>query len=183
VPPGGTPKFVVSKQLLGAGVYAIDGTHLHRVADIEAGLVTGASWSPDGTRIALVSYTGIFLYDAADFPRGPAERLALPPLRQAESIAWNGNDDVLVGSEGVHSQIFRVAAPPSPAPSSPATSSPAPSTPAPSATLPVSSPAPSGGRSGSGLGSSTPVAALILVLTLVAVAVARVRRRGRGGLG
>jgi len=190
VPPGGPPKYVVSKQLFGAGVYAIDGTHLHRVADLEAGLVTGGSWSPDGTRIALVSYTGIFVYDAAGFPNAAAQRLALPSLKQAESITWIGNSAVLVGSEGVHSPVYRVAVPDVSA-ETPATAS-ASVTVSPTAagTRPSSgnaepplAPPPATGKPGVGQGRSSPIAAVILVVALVAVAVTRVRRRGRGGLG
>ena len=142
VPPGGLPKFVVTKQLFGARVYTIDGPRLRHLADLGVGLITGGSWSPDGAQIALVSYTGIFVYDAATFPAGEPRRLELPPLRQAESITWDGNAAVLVGSEGVHSPVYRVAVPqaePSPATAlpSPATSSRASASPA-SASVPPS---------------------------------------------
>ncbi|MDQ1703338.1 MAG: hypothetical protein QOF57_2590 [Frankiaceae bacterium] len=191
VPPGGQPRYVVSKQLFGAGVYAIEGARLRHVADLTAGLITGGSWSPDGTRIALVSYTGIFVYDAAAFPAGPAQRLALPPLRQAESITWSGNDAVLVGSEGVHSPVYRVAVPNAAAATPAPVASPTPSE---TRTAPGTATAPTPGATGAstgvgaargraGLPGSRSIAALVVVAGLVAVAVARVRRRSRGGLG
>jgi hypothetical protein len=189
VPPGDRPRFVVTKRLLGAGVYRIDGSRLVHVADLDTGLVTGGSWSPDGTRIALVSYTGIAVYDAAAFPAGVPARLALPPLRQPEGIAWSGNNAVYVDSEGAHTPLDRVAVP-AVAPLSrtatptvpPASGAATPS----AATLPAASPlAPAGPATTGGqtnwAGVAVPVGAVVVVFG--AVAGARVRRRRRGGLG
>jgi hypothetical protein len=191
-PPGGAPRFVVTKQLLGARVYTIDGAHLRHTADLGAGLVTGGSWSPDGRRIALLSYEGIFVYDAAAWPKGRAQVLPLPPLRQAESITWAGNDAVLVGGEGVHAPVYRVAVPlpaattpvPSPTMSASVTASPAASVaPTPGGAVEPSPPPSEAPKGKAGLAKSTSLGAIAVVAGLVLIAVARIRRRKRGGLG
>ena len=88
-PPGGVPRYVVTKQLFGARVYAIDGTHLRHAADLDAGLITGGSWSPDGHRLALVSYGGIFVYDASSWPNGRPQVLRCRPcVRRNPSPGW-----------------------------------------------------------------------------------------------
>jgi hypothetical protein len=192
VPPGGGPRFVVTKRLLGAGVYRIDGSRLVHVADLDTGLVTGGSWSPDGTRIALVSYSGITVYDAAAFPAGVPARLALPPLRQPEGIAWSGNNAVYVDSEGAHTPLDRVAvpavAPPArtasptvPSASGSATASAAtPRATTPSAATPPAGPETTGGQT-NWAGVAVPVGAVVVIFG--AIAGARVRRRRHGGLG
>jgi hypothetical protein len=189
VPPGDRPRFVVTKRLLGAGVYRIDGSRLVHVADLDTSLVTGGSWSPDGTRIALVSYTGIAVYDAAAFPAGVPARLALPPLRQPEGIAWSGNNAVYVDSEGPRTPLDRVAAPAvappartaTPSASGYATASAAtPRATTPSAATPPAGPATTGGQT-NWAGVAVPVGAVVVIFG--AIAGARVRRRRHGGLG
>jgi hypothetical protein len=192
VPPGGRPRFVVTKRLLGAGVYRVAGSHLVHVADLDTGLVTGGSWSPDGTRIALVSYTGIAVYDAAAWPAGSPARYPLPPLRQAESVTWHGNTALYVGSEGVHSPVYRVdvgAATPAGSSARATTATSASSTASSSGTSssaasPAIIPPPRDGvPPAPAKGLSAGIAAVVAVLALLAVAGTRVLRRRRGGLG
>ena len=183
VPPGGKPRFIVTKQLFGARVYEIAGDHLGHVADLQAGLVTGGSWSPDGRRIALLSYVQILVYDAATFPHGDPQVLPLPKLRQAESITWSGNDALLVGSEGVHSPVFRIPVPAGVSAQAPGTTAPARATPTPEPREADAAKPGLGAKPQAGLARRTSAAAIVVVLALITIAVARIRRRRDGGLG
>ncbi|MGZ4594107.1 MAG: hypothetical protein ACXV3C_09570 [Actinomycetes bacterium] len=78
---------------------------LTRVADVPP-LVTDGAFLPNG-RFVLRTYTGGYLYDA---PGRLRTEFALPIQEQGESVAVDG-DRLLVGSEGVHSQVFAVALP------------------------------------------------------------------------
>jgi hypothetical protein len=91
-------------------------------------LVTDGAYLPDG-RFVLRTYTTAYVYDR---PGQEVARAELPAQQQGESVASDG-DRLLVGSEGVHSQVLAVPVPsagtasPSSAASSPARS-PSPST-------------------------------------------------------
>ncbi|MCU1679176.1 MAG: hypothetical protein JWM93_3934, partial [Frankiales bacterium] len=184
VSPDGATRYVVSKQVIGAGVYRVEGTVLRHVGDLRAGLVTGGSWSPDGRRIALVTYGAIWVYDAATWPGGTPERLDLPPLGQAESIAWDGDGALLVGSEGVHAPVYRLnlARAATPNPAGTATATPAPS---PSPTKPTTQPAPATEPTvtGAGNGWTKALAVGAVLLVFGGIAEARARRRRNGGVG
>ncbi len=71
-----------------------------------AGNTTAADITPDGRRIALLTYSDIHLFRwpaGADAPVGPVAQLPLAPnpTKQAEAIAWNGND-LVIGNEQRH---------------------------------------------------------------------------------
>ncbi|MBP6749461.1 MAG: hypothetical protein KA144_07470 [Xanthomonadaceae bacterium] len=80
--------------------------------------VTGASLTPDGRRLAVLTYSNILVYErrrnegwAEAIARKP-RTLALPPLRQAEAIAWTRNAQaLLVTSEDAPAPVYRVAVP------------------------------------------------------------------------
>jgi hypothetical protein len=78
---------------------------LTRVADVPP-LVTDGAFLPNG-RFVLRTYTSGYLYDR---PGKLREQITLPIQEQGESIALDG-DRLLVGSEGVHSQVLAVALP------------------------------------------------------------------------
>jgi hypothetical protein len=74
---------------------------------------TAASLSGDGKRLALLTYSGIHLFERGGeefLPLRPLRRIPLDPLeaQQAESIAWDGSA-LLFGNE--QGQLFRIADP------------------------------------------------------------------------
>lgn len=82
---------------------------LQRVATVTQGLVTDGAALPDG-RIVLRGYGDAVLYDW----RGAMtalEQLVLPSQPQGETLAVDGRDAVLVGSEGVRQPLWRVNVP------------------------------------------------------------------------
>ena len=105
---------VATKELSGAGLYRAPrdlvtqdvGTNaLTRVATVPA-LVTDGAYLPDG-RFVLRTYTAVYVYAR------PGHQVAwarLPAQPQGESVAADG-DRLLVGSEGVHSQVLSVPVP------------------------------------------------------------------------
>jgi hypothetical protein len=87
-------------------------------ADGFLGNTTAADLSPDGRRLALLTYRGIFLFDWKvddELPRGPIAQLPLDigVTQQAEAIAWDGAG-LIVGNE--QRRLFRI---PDPFPSAP----------------------------------------------------------------
>jgi hypothetical protein len=105
---------VATKALSGAGLYqaprelvTVDqGTNrLTRVADVPS-LVTDGAVLPDG-RFVLRTYTSVYVYDR---PGHEVARADLPPQPQGESVAAAG-DRLLVGSEGIHSEVLAVPVP------------------------------------------------------------------------
>ena len=119
--------YLVTKDIFGAaGVYrpagglAVPGpTPLQRVASLRLGptdtpggplglgssLVTGAGVSPDGTVLALRTYTDAYLYAAPDQDivaalRRPPIRIPLPGEPQGEAVALAADGTLLSGSEG-----------------------------------------------------------------------------------
>jgi MYXO-CTERM domain-containing protein len=166
---------VATKGISGQGLYRAprelvtedQGTNrLRRIASVPS-LVTDGAYLPDG-RFVLRTYSAVFVYDR---PGHEVARADLPGQEQGESIAADG-DRLLVGSEGVHSQVISV-----PVPGGAGTPSPAPSLP--SSSTPTARP---GRRADDEAGSpATYVAAggLALLGVLAAVAVRR-RRSSRG---
>lgn len=74
------------------------------------GMVTAADVSPDGRKVAVLTYTAVWVFDydratGSIFRRG----IRRAPLFawQAEAVAWDGRDALLVGNE--QGQLFRVA--------------------------------------------------------------------------
>ena len=77
------------------------------------GNASAADASPDGRRIALLTYRAIFVFERAGrhpVPSGPMTRIDLDLLRtrQVEGIAWDG-DALVVANE--QRQLFRIPAP------------------------------------------------------------------------
>ncbi len=73
------------------------------------GMVTAADVSPDGKLVAVLTYTAlwVFEYDAKSgsiFRRGARKKLIF--AWQAEAVAFDGNDRIVIGNEG--GQLFRV---------------------------------------------------------------------------
>jgi LPXTG-motif cell wall-anchored protein len=115
--------FVATKEGSRAGLYAtVDapamGTtvELVRLGPVPTFLTDGAI-SPDGTQVALRSYTSLFLYDAGAFlekgtdgDSGVVYPLPLQP--QGETLAYVlDGESVLVGSEGVSQPIYEIGLP------------------------------------------------------------------------
>jgi hypothetical protein len=122
----GVPHLVTKDVLGAAGVYRPAGpldaagpTPLQRVASLQLGntdtpggplglgssLVTGAGVSPDGTVLALRTYTDAYLYAAPDGDvvaalQRPPIRIPLPDEPQGEAVALAADGTVLSGSEG-----------------------------------------------------------------------------------
>jgi len=119
--------YLVTKDIFGpAGLYRPAGpltvpgpTPLQRVASLQLGptdtpggplglgsdLVTGAGMSPEGTVLALRTYTDGYLYAAPDHDvvaalRRPPIRIPLPDEPQGEAVALTADGTLLSGSEG-----------------------------------------------------------------------------------
>ena len=72
-------------------------------------LVTSGAFSPDNSHIVLLTYLGAYWADSID---GPLHAFDVPRQPQNEAIAFDrGGDALLVGSEGSHSAVYRVALP------------------------------------------------------------------------
>ncbi len=98
-------------------------------------LVTGGAVSPDGTRLALRTYTDAYLWSvpdgdvAAALKTGQPKRIPLPATRQGEAIAFAADGrSLLTSTEGLPAPVHAV-----PLDADPPTSRPGSTTPAPSA--------------------------------------------------
>lgn len=72
-------------------------------------LVTGAALSPDGHRVALLGYGGLFLFDGSPGPRlfdQPKAYRRLPTTGQAEAVLFLNEQDLLLSNE--RGRLFRV---------------------------------------------------------------------------
>jgi len=73
------------------------------------GMVTAADASPDGKRVAVLTYTALWVFDfdrkSGSIFRGGIRWLPVFAW-QAEAVAWDGNDALVIGNEG--GQLFRV---------------------------------------------------------------------------
>jgi hypothetical protein len=173
VDPRDNRLYVASKEDGGGGLYRAPArlrgdrvNLLRRIADVPPSVTDGA-FSPDGRAFVLRDYSAAYVFAA---PGRQVGAFALPPQRQGESITWSpGGDEVLVGSEGPDSEIWRVGLPDT--------------TTAPQATptsRPRAAPAPPGGGEPTGASPLrwAPPAVLLLALAgSAALLVARLRRR------
>jgi hypothetical protein len=148
--------YVVTKEPLGAsGVYTPAGkpstaatTPLRKVTTLRFGptgtrggpvglvgqlLVTGGAVSPDGTRIALRTYTDAYVWRAdngdvaAALTNGKPTRIPLPPTAQGEAVTFTPDGrSLLTSTEGRPAAVHQIplgplaAASPSPGPATPA---------------------------------------------------------------
>jgi hypothetical protein len=173
VDPRGNRLYVATKDLAAGALYQAPAelrtdrvNVLRRVAAAPA-LVTDGAFAPDGRTFVLRDYQEAHVYAA------PGRRLArfpLPPQPQGESVTFSADGgDVLAGSEGPGSEIWRVPVPTSARPRpAPATRPPAAGPAQPDEERPVAA----------GPASWGPAALLLLGLTLgVALLVGVLRRR------
>ena len=74
-----------------------------------SGMVTAADASPDGKLVAVLTYTALWVFEY-DRKSGSifSKSVRWMPIFawQAESVAWEGNDSLVIANEG--GQIFRV---------------------------------------------------------------------------
>lgn len=72
-------------------------------------LVTSGDFAPDGDHLVLLSYLGAYWADSID---GAWHAFDVPQQPQNEAITFDrGGDALLVGSEGNHATVYRVALP------------------------------------------------------------------------
>jgi hypothetical protein len=175
VDPRGNRLYVASKDDAGGGLYQAPAelrgdrvNLLRRVGRVPAQVTDGA-FAPDGRTLVLRDYRAAHVYAAS------GRRLAtvpLPPQPQGESIAFSRDGrDLLAGSEGAGSEVWRVPLPAAAVPRVVATT--APPTGAPIAPSPPPASRPTG----------RVVATLAAVGALVAVTAGAWRRRRRGRAG
>jgi hypothetical protein len=115
VDPRGNRLYVASKDDAGGGLYQAPAelrgdrvNLLRRVGRVPA-LVTDGAYSPDGRTLVLRDYRAAHVYAAAG---GRLARVPLPPQPQGESIAFSRDGrDLLAGSEGAGSEVWRVRLP------------------------------------------------------------------------
>ncbi|MCD9155228.1 hypothetical protein [Aeromicrobium duanguangcaii] len=116
-PPSSDRLQVVTKTLAGAEVLTLsegdlDDTRTARfrkTAEDLPALVTDGAYSPDGSRVALLSYGTLWSVDPTEWSvvgSGP-----LPSLEQSETVAFVSDGAVLVGSEGSDSPLYRLTLP------------------------------------------------------------------------
>lgn len=73
------------------------------------GMVTAADTSPDGRRVAVLTYRTLWIFDF-DEKSGSIFRRGIRSMPifawQAEAVAFDGNDEIVIGNEG--GQLYRV---------------------------------------------------------------------------
>ena len=142
--------YIATKTLLGSGELfeapqslSTTGVNLLVAVGTVPALTTSADFSPDGTRIVLLTYVGAFWSDAVG---GTWKRFDVPLPHQAEAIAYaRGGSSVLVGGEGTHSVVYETAAPSTPSASPRSTISPRPPPSQPPSPSPLAAARPSPG--------------------------------------
>jgi hypothetical protein len=98
-------------------LYRLEGQSTSRSNPLElvdsfdiGGMVTAADTSPDGKRVAVLTYTTLWVFDY-DRTSGSIFRRSIrrTPIFawQAEAVAWDGNESLVVGNE--QGQLFRVS--------------------------------------------------------------------------
>lgn len=108
--------FVVSKELLGAHVYAapetLSATSVNRLTEVApiSGVVTDGAFLPSGDQAVLRMYGRAGRYDVPGWRQ--VDSWPLPKLQQGESVAVLADgQSILVGSEGKRSPVWQVALP------------------------------------------------------------------------
>ncbi|GLW97472.1 hypothetical protein [Microtetraspora sp. NBRC 16547] len=106
--------YIVSKEFSGS-IYAApkelrtDRINLLRRVGPAPIMATDAAYAPDGSSFVIRTYFSASLYRA---PGDLIAHLTMPPLKQAESIAYTRDGKALLtGSEGVHSPVYLVPLP------------------------------------------------------------------------
>jgi hypothetical protein len=115
VDPRSNRLYVATKDPDGGGLYRAPArlrtdqvNLLQRVARVPP-LVTDGGFAPDGRSFVLRDYQGAFVYTT---PGHRVGAFPLPPQYQGESLTVTADDRaVLVGSEGLHSEVWRVPLP------------------------------------------------------------------------
>jgi hypothetical protein len=115
VDPRSNRLYVASKQDEGGGLYLAPArlrseavNVLRRIAAVPA-TVTDGAFAPDGRTFVLRTYLDAHVYTAQG---RPLDAFGLPLQRQGESITYSRDGrDVLVGSEGLRSEIWRIRLP------------------------------------------------------------------------
>lgn len=107
--------YVVSKGVLGGNFYAapkqLSNSHKNRLTKIGVapGLVTDASFFPDGKHLIVRNYGRAVVY------RFPSLEVVgafeLPDQKQGEGLAVAPDGQIYLSSEGVHSQVLRIDLP------------------------------------------------------------------------
>jgi hypothetical protein len=150
---------------------------LKKVADAPA-YVTDGVFMPDGEQIALRTYVSVEMLDASSYEVVAQAPLPLQP--QGESITVDLNEkDLLVGSEGVRSEVYRVPVPTriddTPTPTSkPPTASPTPTpTPTPSEAPPDDEEPAAPPENSAGTGIAIGIAAAVAVVAGAAAVIIR----------
>jgi hypothetical protein len=108
--------YISTKSLIGDGeMYAappaLSTTGVNVLTPLRAvpPLTTSGDFSPDGGRIVLLTYLRAYWADGVD---GSLHGFDVPPQPQDEAITFaRDGASVLVGSEGLHSAVFRVGVP------------------------------------------------------------------------
>ena len=107
--------YVVTKSTSGGAIYAapskLSRTGTNRMTRVASAPVkiSGASFSPDGTRFALANYDTAWVYRSIG---GWGAAVDKPNLKGGESISYNRTGRrLLMGSEGRNSPVYRVGLP------------------------------------------------------------------------
>lgn len=163
-------KFLISKGLFGGTVFALPDPLVedqdNRAVALEGdipGIVTDASFTPDGRFVVARDYSEAYVLDASTWQILSSQEL--PSAKQGETLAFEASGrSFLVGSEGSGSPLIRIAfTPPEPA------ASPTEPTPSPEVTaVPAAT--------GNGFAGSTWFWAAIAVGLLTVISVAATRR-------
>lgn len=114
VHPGTGRVYVVAKEFVGR-LYAAperlgeDGPNRLEPVDDVLGTATDGAFLPDGRHLVLRNYTQAAFYTWPDLER--VAMVALPDQQQGEGIAVTSRGEVLLSSEGAHSEVLRLALP------------------------------------------------------------------------
>jgi MFS family permease len=115
VDPADQSVIVVTKQIVGAGIYRAaalvpgETTVLERVASAPS-FVTDGTYAPSGGTVVLRTYTYAYLLPAVT--DAPSTQALLPAQPQGETIAWSiDGRSLLAGSEGARSAVYRLELP------------------------------------------------------------------------
>ena len=173
-------KSLVSNGELYAAPATLNKTSVNMLAPVRSvpPMTTSADFAPDGSHIVLLTYFGASWADGID---GTLHPFRVPLQRQNEAIAFTvDGSGLLVGSEGVHSAVYRVAVPWT------ENGGATPTTPTTATARPAPRPAPSAASTAKGDRTSAGVVVVIATLAGIALLVLAfigyaVKRRGGQG--